>query len=59
MPSKKATMFIGTLNNPDLTQSEAFLEAWTKHGGAAFATGQLEVGDEGTVHLQYFIHMKT
>jgi len=34
----KAWMFIGTLNNPDTTTCEQFIEAWTKHG-AAFATG--------------------
>jgi len=51
-------MYIGTLNNPDLIQNQAFLEAWTTHGGAAYATGQLEAGDKGTVHLQYFIHLK-
>ncbi len=54
----KARMFIGTYNNIDTTMCEAYLESWTKTGGAAFATGQLEKGTEGTVHLQYFIHMK-
>jgi hypothetical protein len=52
-------MFIGTYNNIDTTMCEAYLESWTKTGGAAFATGQLEKGTEGTIHLQYFIHMKT
>ena len=50
-------MFIGTLNNPDTTTMEQFIGAWLKHG-AAFSTGQLEKGAEGTAHLQYFIHMK-
>ncbi|MBA7549491.1 hypothetical protein ES705_41975 [subsurface metagenome] len=58
MPSVKARMFIGTLNNPDTTTCEQYIEAWSKAGDAAFATGQLEKGAEGTVHLQYFIHMK-
>jgi len=28
MPSAKATMFIGTLNNPDLTTLEDYLKSW-------------------------------
>ncbi len=54
----KGMMFIGTYNNIDTTMCEAFIESWVARGGAAFATGQLEKGEQGTVHLQYFIHMK-
>jgi len=43
MPSAtRGVMFIGTLNNPDTTICEQYIESWTKLGGAAFATGQLE-----------------
>lgn len=60
MPSAiRGVMFIGTYNNIDTTICEAYIESWTKTGGAAFASGQLEKGEKtGTIHLQYFIHMK-
>lgn len=44
-------MFIGTLNNPDTTTCEKYLELWHTRHCAAFVTGQLERGDKGTVHL--------
>lgn len=44
-------MFIGTLNNPDTTTCEDYINAWHKTGTAVFVTGQLERGKEGTVHL--------
>jgi len=56
MPSQKSTMWIGTLNNPDENNCEAYLESWKDI--AVFTTGQLEKGAEGTPHLQFFIHCK-
>ncbi len=51
-------MFIGTLNNPDLTTCEQYLQAWHTTG-CVYVTGQVEKGKEtGTVHLQYFIQYK-
>jgi len=49
-------MWIGTLNNPDENNCEAYLESWKDI--AVFTTGQLEKGAEGTPHLQFFIHCK-
>ncbi len=51
-------MYIGTLNNPDLTTCEAYLKAWHA-SGCVYVTGQVEKGKEnGTVHLQYFLQYK-
>lgn len=47
--------FIGTLNNPDTTVMEAYLEHWVTRHGAVYCCGQLEKGKEGTVHLQFAI----
>jgi len=47
----QGVMFIGTLNNPDTTMCESYLEKWHKDAGAIYVTGQLEKGKEGTVHL--------
>lgn len=55
----KARNFIGTLNNPDTTTCEAYLKAWKDVKGCTYATGQLEKGAEGTVHLQYFLNFDT
>ncbi len=54
----KGRMFIGTLNNPDTTACEDYINAWHKQAAAVFVTGQLERGKEGTVHLQYFVQFK-
>jgi len=55
-------MFLGTLNNPlehhadfDLAQ---YLESWKTKAGAVYVTGQLEKGEEGTPHVQYFVQFK-
>ncbi len=54
--------FIGTLNNPsehypDITPDE-YLQAWRTRAGAEYVTGQLEKGQEGTVHIQFFVQWK-
>jgi len=47
----KNVMYIGTLNNPDLTTCEDYLKAWHT-SGCVYVTGQVEKGKEnGTVHL--------
>lgn len=51
-------MFIGTLNNPDLTTCKEYIQSWVDKAGAVYATGQLEKGEQGTLHLQYFIQFK-
>jgi len=52
-------MYIGTWNNPDLTQCESFIKSWVDIAGAVYATGQVEKGEgTGTVHLQFFVQFK-
>lgn len=53
-------MYLGTLNNPtdhypdfDLAQ---YLESWKTKGKAVYVTGQLEKGEEGTPHVQFFLN---
>ncbi len=53
-------MYLGTLNNPtdhypdfDLAQ---YLEAWKTKAKAVYVTGQLEKGEEGTPHVQFFLN---
>lgn len=50
--------FLGTLNNPKVDAAE-YLEAWSKVPGVAYVTGQLEKGEEGTPHIQYYLHFKS
>jgi len=56
-----ANQFIGTLNNPAEKypdfMGQDWLEAMYKELKAVYITGQLEKGEEGTVHLQYFINL--
>lgn len=59
MASEKARMYICTLNNPDVVMCEDYLKNWHTKGGAVFVTGQLEKGESGTVHLQYFVQFTT
>ncbi len=56
-------MYLGTLNNPtdhypdfDLAQ---FLEAWKTQAKAVYVTGQLEKGEEGTPHVQFFLNFQS
>lgn len=53
----RARMVIGTLNNPPVDTQE-YLEAWKKRPGVCFVTGQLEKGEEGTPHIQYFLSLE-
>jgi len=46
-----------TLNNPEVDPRE-FLEQWALNGKANYVVGQLEKGEEGTVHVQYFLNFK-
>ncbi len=54
----KGLMFLCTLNNPKVDTQE-YLEAWSKIPGVVFVTGQLEKGEEGTPHIQYFLHFNS
>lgn len=45
-----------TLNNPDITLAEDYLKKWKDSPKCNFVTGQVEKGEQGTVHLQYFLN---
>ena len=57
MQPLKSRMFIATLNNPAI-DTEDYLAAWFATKKFAFVTGQLEKGENGTPHVQYFLHAK-
>ncbi len=48
-------MWLGTYNNIDPCICESYLEKWHTQEKAIFVTGQLEKGEEGTPHLQFFV----
>jgi len=54
--NRRYCMWIGTLNNPEIVFVEEYLEAWSKRPKCSFVTGQMERGEKGTEHLQYFLH---
>lgn len=58
-PTKAAVLWIGTKNNPVGGDEEhkAYLEQWVTAGPAVYVLGQLEVGEKGTPHLQFYIHL--
>jgi hypothetical protein len=53
----RARNWICTLNNPDI-EIKDYLEAWFTKGKAAYVCGQLEKGEEGTPHIQYYLNFK-
>lgn len=54
----KGRNWIGTLNNP-VTTGEAYLERISQSKGVQYVTGQLERGEEGTPHIQFFVNTTT
>ena len=48
--SKQSVNWLGTLNNPDVNNVEAYLKSWHDNG-ANYVNGQLEKGKDGTVHI--------
>jgi len=52
-----ATNWLGTLNNPDVVPHEFLEEIYTRLK-ANYVCGQLEKGQEGTVHIQFFVNFK-
>lgn len=50
-----ARTYLGTLNNPTVDPKD-FLEKWFTQGKARYVCGQLEKGEEGTPHIQYFLN---
>lgn len=60
MESKKHTTarnYIMTYNNPDEDTKE-FLEKLHKAAKATYTCGQLEKGENGTPHIQFFMNFK-
>lgn len=54
----KGRQWLGTLNNPDTALCQDYLEKWHREGKAEYVVGQLEKGEEGTPHIQYFLWFK-
>lgn len=54
----QARNFLGTLNNPEVDPRD-FLEKWVTQAKAKYVCGQLEKGEEGTVHIQYFLNFSS
>lgn len=48
--------WLGTLNNPELIDTESYLKTWFTGTGAKYVNGQLEKGKDGTVHVQFFLN---
>ena len=54
--SAPAKMFLGTYNNPDGEEFIInYLEKWHTICGARYVIGQLEKGESGTPHIQFFL----
>lgn len=56
MPCQRAVGALCTLNNPQVEVRE-FLENIYKDPLVCYVNGQLERGEEGTAHIQYYIHV--
>lgn len=56
MPAIQAVGALCTLNNPAVDTRE-FLEAIYKDPLVCYVNGQLEKGEQGTAHIQYYIHV--
>ncbi len=52
---RQSTQWIGTYNNIDLTIAREYLESWVTKQKASYACGQIEKGEEGTIHLQFVV----
>lgn len=55
MNQKRFRAFIGTCNNPDL-EAKDFLECLFTESQCKYLCGQLERGENGTTHIQYYIY---
>lgn len=49
--------WLGTRNNPT-ELVEDYLRDFYKNSGAVYVCGQLEKGEEGTPHIQFFVNFK-
>ena len=55
----KSSQWLGTHNHPpkDLVPQE-YLEKWFTAGKARYVNGQLEKGQEGTTHIQFYLNFE-
>jgi len=51
MENGKVRNWLCTLNNPEETDPETFLSDWFVNHRAVYVNGQLEKGEEGTIHI--------
>lgn len=51
------TIWLGTYNNPKVDTKE-YLAKWFNVAKATYVCGQLEMGDEGTPHIQFYLNFK-
>lgn len=58
MDTGKSRNWLGTLNNPEGIDPETFLSDWYVKHKAVYVNGQVEVGEEGTRHIQYYLNFK-
>lgn len=53
--NKQSTQWFATYNNVDTTIARDYLEKWHTQHKATYVVGQVEKGEEGTVHLQFVV----
>ena len=55
----KTSQWLGTHNNPssDMIPRD-YLEKWFTAGKARYVNGQLEKGEEGTTHIQFYLNFE-
>lgn len=51
-------MWLATYNNPEVDSVDDYLKQWVSRAGAVYCTGQLERGENGTPHIQYFVQFR-
>lgn len=54
----KGNNWLCTYNNPDTAMVQEYLSLWFTKARATYVNGQLERGENGTVHIQYFLNFK-
>lgn len=54
--STVSKIFLGTYNNPESEEfAQRYLELWHTKAEAVYVVGQMEVGIEGTPHIQFYL----
>lgn len=57
--SKLARSWLGTLNHPEAQDIREWLEKFYTDSKAVYLNGQLERGENGTPHIQFYLNLKT